>query len=150
MSKQSPQQTRVCACICLFLLCLKESPTAISASLTWERRELSSKQLFQHKTVAFPCRWLIQVWWGGRGFGLCPLITLYYHTGGIYHQTPKASVHGEHWNQSHRLHAIHPGPQKAALLNATTSIFPVRGGCSKEKLRGKEQRGKEGFKKTLG
>lgn len=28
------------------------------------------------------------------GFGLCPLITLYYHTGGIYHQTPKASVHG--------------------------------------------------------
>lgn len=30
----------------------------------------------------------------GSGFGLRPLITLYYHTGGIYHQTPKASVHG--------------------------------------------------------
>lgn len=81
----------------------------------------------------------------GSGFGLCPLITLYYHTGGIYHQTPKASVQGEHWNQSPRLHAIHPGPRKAALSSASTSIFSVRGGCSREKVGGKEQRGKEGF-----
>lgn len=43
------------------------SPTAISALLKWEKGELCSKQLFQHKTVAFPCRWLIQVQWGGRG-----------------------------------------------------------------------------------
>lgn len=72
----------------------------------------------------------------GSGFGLCPLIILYYHTGGIYHQTPKASVHGEHWNQSHRLHAIHLGPQKTAMLSATTFIFSVRGeGYSKEKAR---------------
>lgn len=85
----------------------------------------------------------------GSGCGLCPLITLYYHTGGIYHQTPKASVHGEHWNQSLRLHAIHPGPRKAALLSATTSIYSVRGGCSQEKVRGKEQKGKERFEATL-
>lgn len=59
------------------------------------------------------------------GSRLCPLITLHYRTGGIYHQTPKASVRGEHWNQSLRLHAIHPGPQKAALCSATASIFSV-------------------------
>lgn len=66
------------------------------------------------------------------GSGLCPLITLHYRTGGIYHQTPKASVRGEHWNQSLRLHAIHPGPRKAALWSATTSIFSVRGGTSEK------------------
>lgn len=32
-----------------------------------ERESLSSKQLFQHHTVAFPCRWLIQVRRAGRG-----------------------------------------------------------------------------------
>lgn len=32
-----------------------------------EGEGLSSKQLFQHHTVAFPCRWLIQVRRAGRG-----------------------------------------------------------------------------------
>lgn len=85
------------------------------------------------------------------GSGLCPLITLHYHTGGIYHQTPKASVHREHWNQSLRLHAIHPGPRKAALWSATTSIFSVRGDVGEWKIvKDREQWGKKGFKGTLG
>lgn len=75
------------------------------------------------------------------GSGLCPLITLHYRTGGIYHQTPKASVRGEHWNQSLRLHAIHPGPRKAALWSATTSIFSVREGGGAEGARGWGRRG---------
>lgn len=49
----------------------------------------------------------------GRGFGLCLLITLRYHTGSIYHQTPKASVWEENCNQSNRLYAIHPAPPKS-------------------------------------
>lgn len=83
------------------------------------------------------------------GSGLCPLITLHYHTGGIYHQTPKASVRGEHWNQSLRLHAIHPGPRKAALWSATTSIFSVRerGGGALVKGRRVEGLRKEGKQK---
>lgn len=32
-----------------------------------KKREFVSKQLFWLKTAAFPCRWLIQVQWGGRG-----------------------------------------------------------------------------------
>lgn len=93
------------------------------------------------------------------GSGLCPLITLHYRTGGIYHQTPKASVQGEHWNQSLRLHAIHPGPRKAALWSATTSIFSGRGGeeggggeglRKERKQKSRERRGEKGFKGTLG
>lgn len=85
----------------------------------------------------------------GSGFGLCPLIILYYHTGGIYHQTPKASVHGEHWNQSHRLHAIHLGPQKTAMLSATTFTFSVRGErYSKEKARNLKKKLKKTLKKS--
>lgn len=60
---QQGRAQSVCICICVFF---EVSPSAISA-LSWERRELSSKQLFQHKTVAFPCRWWIQVRCGGRG-----------------------------------------------------------------------------------
>ena len=59
-----------CKHVCLIrlcLLCLKVSPKAISRLLQWERSESSSKQLVQLKTVAFPCRWLIQVQCGGRG-----------------------------------------------------------------------------------
>lgn len=87
------------------------------------------------------------------GSGLCPLITLHYRTGGIYHQTPKASVRGEHWNQSLRLHAIHPGPRKAALWSATTSIFSVRergcGGVSeREEGGGVEERGEAKRQRT--
>lgn len=54
----------------------------------------------------------------GWGFGLCLLITLRYHTGSIYHQTPKASVWEENCNQSNRLHAIHPAPPKSSSVGS--------------------------------
>lgn len=63
---QQRRRQQVCF-IYLYSLCFKMSLTAISALLKCRRRVLSSKQLFQHKTVAFPCRWLIQVRCGGRG-----------------------------------------------------------------------------------
>lgn len=81
----------------------------------------------------------------GSDFGLCPLITLHYRTGGIYHQTPKAAPRREHWNQSPRLHAIHPGPGKTELQSPTTSIFSVRG-CSEER----EQQARTLYEETLG
>lgn len=150
VSKQSPQRT-----LDLFVFTVSQSESyshlcspKVRKGRSWALSSCSSTRLWPfHVDDWFRCS---EEGEEGSGFGLCPLITLYYHTGGIYHQTPKASVHGEHWNQSRRLHAIHPGPRKAALLSATTSIFSVRGGCSKEKVRGREQRGKEGFEETLG
>lgn len=47
----------------VFLLTL----LAKSALLKGKKKEFVSKQLFGLKTAAFPCRWLIQVQWGGRG-----------------------------------------------------------------------------------
>lgn len=47
----------------VFLLTL----LAKSALLKGKKKEFVSKQLFWLKTAAFPCRWLIQVQWAGRG-----------------------------------------------------------------------------------
>lgn len=44
-----------------------ESCGHIGSSERKKEKEFTSKQLFWLKTAAFPCRWLIQVQWGGRG-----------------------------------------------------------------------------------
>lgn len=102
--------------------------------MKWERRKISPKLLVH-------LRMMVDDWFGynekaeeGSGFGLNPLITLHYHTVSIYHQTPKASVQGELWNQSHRVHAIYLVPQKAALFWGYHILLHSRGNHSKAKM----------------
>lgn len=71
----------------------------------------------------------------GSGLGLCPLITLYYHTGGIYHQTPKASVHGGTVKPISSLTCNPSRSTKSSIVECYHIHFLQReGGCSREKV----------------
>lgn len=139
--------------IYLYLQCFKVSLTAISALLKWEKRELSSKQLFQHKTVAFPCRWLIQVRWGRRG-GIRLWALSVNHTALPHrrHLSPNTKGFGP-WGTLKPISSLTCNPSrstKSSIVECYHIHFLCKRGCSKEKVRGREQGGKKGFEETLG
>lgn len=120
----------------------------------WGKRKLSSKQLFQHHAVAFPCRWLIQVRRGGRGeIRLWALSVNHTALPHRRHLSPNTKGFGPQGTLK-PISALTCNPSrstKSSIVECNHIHFLCkRGRRGGKKVKGREQWGKKGFKGTLG